>query len=394
VSVNRDLKVFEVELEGESFKERRMFSRTSELVQFLRLPVSQATGYRSYGDRVIWDHKTDIAYDDDLFFLKPLVHRSRFYVDVYHYPKICKELLEAERGDDIIMVIQPDSASYRVEFEGLPQDSTLRELETVGFDVYAIGLLTECRELYDSKKIRLYPVSLDVDAIMDVRFSDLGDYPRLQEAIENVDIRMFDWGKESWKLWTRIVGNEIRWSVMSTTTERVWMRRVFSFILNPGSPPDMEMARFREIIESVVPHYHLSNLNDRLNFIRQSLIERYQEFHSSLRDESEEEEIDEEDISIFREGLHFRLRGVETRGQIVVVLLESDDGETEEVYVLHDCKSLLKDSEFAGGIEEERVDIEVDSALRLYNLDDDTLNQAKEKVKETLAEKGIRFHTD
>ncbi|MFQ5833370.1 MAG: hypothetical protein ACE5H4_11745 [Candidatus Thorarchaeota archaeon] len=387
VSVNNDKKVYEVELHGNSIKERLEFSRTGELVRFLRLPVRLGGGHRSQGNTLTWDHKRDIDYGgDSLFFLKPLVHRSWFYPDEFHYPRTCKELLASTAGNEITMVIRQEDSNFRIELEDLPQDSSLRGLEEVGFDVHALGLLAECRELFDPDSRMWHPFILNVNAIMDVSFGKLHDYPRLEEAVREADVSEFDWSRDTWLLSTRIIGNELFWTIISGTTGRPWRNRTFTFILTPGTPPDKELEVFRQEVEAIAPLSHLSNLDNELGVHRVTLLERYEEFKSSL----------DEVIPLYDETLVFRYKGLEVRKErprtVVVVFLESDDGDSPHVYVVSDVNGCLNDSQFAGAIDSEHVDTEVNASLTPYGIDEDLLSVIREEVKQALEEKGVTFY--
>ena len=76
-----------------------LFEDTLELVKKLRHPIRIGTPQETRsGSVVMWDHRKDIQYSDhelvqgetiSLTFLKPMVHRSRFYQEAFHYPKTC-----------------------------------------------------------------------------------------------------------------------------------------------------------------------------------------------------------------------------------------------------------------------------------------------------------------
>ncbi len=311
--VNKDLEVYEVILHGASFKERREFTRTNELVQFLRTPVRKGTGYRSHGTTLTWDHQRDILYDDPLSFLIPLVHRSRFYPEEFHYPGTCKEILASTTGNEITMVILQEDTTYRIEFEDLPQDSSIRGLEDIDLDVYALGLLTECAELYDPRHRTKHPVTLNVGAIMDIKFSKLYEYSRLEDALQAAWIYR----------WEEREGEE--------------------------GPKD--------VIEKVA-----------------------------------------DDIPMYEDSLVFRYKGLEIRSEvsykIIVVFLESEDGNDLDVYVVNDVYKYLNDSQFAGAIHSERVDTEVNESLAPYEIEEDDLEVIRDEVKQVLMETGVRFYEE
>ncbi|MDF1537449.1 MAG: hypothetical protein P1Q69_00905 [Candidatus Thorarchaeota archaeon] len=145
VSVNKHRQVYEVNLEGESFEEQFEFSRTSELVRFLRSPIHQGEGYRSKGHTLTWDHRNDIIYNEDsISFLIPLIHRSRFYPAEYQYPKTCKALLATKQGTEVSIITRINESGFGILFEDLPPNSSLSLLEEATFSKSTLMLLTEC----------------------------------------------------------------------------------------------------------------------------------------------------------------------------------------------------------------------------------------------------------
>ncbi|MGY5880529.1 MAG: hypothetical protein RTV31_09765, partial [Candidatus Thorarchaeota archaeon] len=176
---------YKVNLFGENVDEYLEFSRTDELTRFLQYNIRFGSGYILNGQSLVWDRSQDIDYGDDLFFLRPLVHRSRFYPDEFYYPKTCSEYLSSTIEKGITMVIRHEGDSYRLELKDFARGHILRRLENVTFDVFAMGLLADCKELYDSKKEVWHPVELDVAPLVDAgfRFSRLQEYSRLYEAL-------------------------------------------------------------------------------------------------------------------------------------------------------------------------------------------------------------------
>ena len=185
LSVNRENETYKVNLFGENVDEYLEFSRTDELTRFLQYNIRFGSGYILNGQSLVWDRSQDIDYGDDLFFLRPLVHRSRFYPDEFYYPKTCSEYLSSTIEKGITMVIRHEGDSYRLELKDFARGHILRRLENVTFDVFAMGLLADCKELYDSKKEVWHPVELDVAPLVDAgfRFSRLQEYSRLYEAL-------------------------------------------------------------------------------------------------------------------------------------------------------------------------------------------------------------------
>ncbi len=387
VNVNDDLRVYEVNIEGESVEERHEFGRTQELVHFLRTPIRMGKGYWSLGNTLAWDYKSDIDYDDDvLSFLKPLVHRSRFYPDEFHYPRTCRELLASTNGDDVTLVIRRLDSAYHVQMEDLSQDSSLRGLEEVGFDIFALALLAECKALFDSRKGTWHPVRLNANAIMDLRFSRLHQYPRFEEAIRAADIDEFDWSSDTWRLSNRIKGNQLVWSIISKSTQKAWMNKSFTFILTPGRPPDEELEAFRQEVESVIPTSYLNNLDDEFESHRITLAERYEEFQSTL----------DGAIPLYERNCVFRYRGLEIRklqsNTVVIVFLEADEGDNLEVCVVNNVKKYMGNSQYASAISSEPVDSEVKNNLSAFDLEEDMLSTIREEVINVLEGEGISFY--
>ncbi len=181
----------------ETLLDTQQFKDTAELIKILRHPIRRGTPLRmKNGSLVIWDHRTDISYIDveveteekkelvSLSLLEPLVHRSRFYPDQYQYPKTCEELLVSTRGSKVTMVIKEWGQGFRIELEDLPRTSTLVSFETVEFTSRALGLLTECVELFDSDSGTRYPVTLDVREVIHKSFSRSDEHSRLVQALQ------------------------------------------------------------------------------------------------------------------------------------------------------------------------------------------------------------------
>jgi len=185
VRVDSELEVFTVNLEGEGTDENLEFTRTNDLVRFLRYNIRIGSGYLLNETTVTTWELDDISYGDSLVFLKPIVHRSRFYPDEYHYPKTCKEYLTASTGKGITMVLRQEGSQYCVELEDLSHGSFLKALEDVTFDFYALVLLTDCDRLYDPRHRIWHPVSLDVTSILHkTKLSKKFEHTPLMDALE------------------------------------------------------------------------------------------------------------------------------------------------------------------------------------------------------------------
>ncbi len=160
--------------------------RTKEVVAFLR---STALNGRSVtneeGAILTWDHLTDIEYGYagsgeewfSLSFLKPLVHRSRFF-ESYAYPENAEHLLSAQMGPPVTMHICYDKGIMvmhrflhpvlTVRLDGLPENSHLKKLEGERMNIYDVALLAELEQLIDISTGSIHPLEFDVTAITSV----------------------------------------------------------------------------------------------------------------------------------------------------------------------------------------------------------------------------------
>ncbi|NHI83739.1 MAG: hypothetical protein EAX81_05510 [Candidatus Thorarchaeota archaeon] len=403
VGIDEELEVYEVQLTGEGIEERRKFRRTREAVRFLRTPIREGVGYRWQGQTLTWDHRKDIDYGDSLSFLRPLIHRSKFYPDIYHYPKTCKDLLTASKGHEIIMVISQEGPTYRVKFQDLPDQSALRELEIAELDIHALGLLAECKELFDLGSRTWHPLVLDVNAIMDLWFPKLHEYPRLIEAIQAADVNEFNWSRETWFIEIRLWRNELRWCIMSKTTGLPWMNREFTYILTLGREPDKELEAFKEVVTAIVQPEHLCNLDDELETYKVTLKERYSEYLRTVSVEDADERKAEDELEKAAaigapwERIAFRYSGMKLRrikrNTVVVVSLVSGEEEAE-VYVVRDVQRYVNESRSAGAIHSEPVDDEVKESLADYEFEKGELERIKAAVRKVLEEEGVRFSNE
>ncbi|MGY5879046.1 MAG: hypothetical protein RTV31_02295 [Candidatus Thorarchaeota archaeon] len=203
VTINTKMRVYELRFMDKStgiLLDTLQFKDTTELVKTLRHPIRKGTPLRlSNGSLVIWDHRTDISYNDaeveteekketvSLSLLEPLVYWSRFYPDQYQYPKTCRDLLESTRGPEVTMVIKEWGQGFKIELEDLPETSALNSLETVEFTSRALGFLTECVELFDSDSGTRFPVTLDVSKVMHKSFFRSDEHSRLVQALQKAE---------------------------------------------------------------------------------------------------------------------------------------------------------------------------------------------------------------
>ncbi|MDF1538759.1 MAG: hypothetical protein P1Q69_07640 [Candidatus Thorarchaeota archaeon] len=406
VSADEELEVFVVDIQTELFSEKREFSRTDDLVRFLQTPVWSATGYRTQRKFVMWDRFEDIAYDDGLSFLKPLVHRSWFFPDEYHYPPTCKEFLTTSTGEDVTLKpVHKERNSYRVKLDGIPQASLLRDLEQVELSKSQLCLLAESAELYDPKRRTMHPVELDVTAIIDEQFWYLHRYPRMSEALDSVDLSEFDWSQDTWEFSARLCyRREVSWSIYSPHKGRTWRNKTFSHLFLENVSVDEALDHFRRKVVEVVALNQIKGVEEKLDFFRMLLLERGWS-EEQVREEDQEYSIEEgveEDPVEQREpnfkvtrkeeftGVHF----VTGRKKQLVATFKSDQGDSEEAVVVHDVNRLAKDTEFSGRIYRERVKRSVETALVLFELEDSFLEDIHKAVEEALIDEGIRFYED
>jgi len=405
VSVDSKTQSYRVDLEGDSLEDTFEFFQTRQLIQFLRSPIRQGSGYRLKGVSLTWDHQRDIDYDSTLSFLKPLVHRSRFFPSEFYVPKTCSELLAATKGDDVIMMIRPEGRLFRIEFEGLPHQSPIKGLEEIGLDLHSMGLLSECKEVYDPVRRTIHSITLNVNAIMDFASSNLHQYPILETALQEADPAEFDWSTDTWKVSARLVGNEVTWSILSTTTNRVWLRKTFTYVFIDGQPPEIAIKEYRTAIEEVVPLSHLVNLNDVLESLESTLRERYQEQQESSDNAGHEVGHDEDvnecdleeeetlvEVSKVYEDVTFRYTGIGVYRDDVVVSLESEDGDSEDVQVVGNVNKYLEMSRLTGGIEPDEVKTEVTDNLAPYDLEDGAIEEILNAVCKVLESEGVNFY--
>jgi len=347
VSVDTEQEVFVVEFyRKRTLLETLRFKDTMKLVRTLRHPIRLGSGLETRdGLLLMWDHRTDIKFFPaiveseekketiSLSLLKPLVHRSWFYPDLYQYPKTCKELLAATRGSKVTMVIRKEGHGFKIELEDLPETSTLDRLETIEYTSFDLGFLTECEELYDPDLGTRHRVKLDVDSVMDTFISGIDEHSRLAEVLK---------------------------------PESEWM-----YGEGPYDERDIDEEE-RDVDEE----------------------ERGVD-EGEWEVDAEEREVDEgkgsDSVSKAYEGVPFRYAGLEVQDGRVAISLESDDGESRELYVVQDVQRYLNDSQYAGAIYPDKVKSEVTASLAPYDLEEGELDVIIAEVREAFEEEGINF---
>ncbi len=291
VSIDLESKLFQIDFtQGGKIIETFKCKETYKLLRTLRHPIRTGFGYEtSSGNLLTWDHRNDIEYHDvtvkrndgrketiSLTLLKPFVHRSRFFPDEYSIPKTCSELLSTEECDMLTLLFVPEDSSFRsirLEFDGLPSGSSLHALETVCMNIYDVALLTECEQLVDTARGTRHRMDINAKGLFDLQFSRLSDYPRLQEAIKDLDISDYDWSRDPWtiKIDTTIVNkNEIRWYLMSGSG-MVWQKKVYDFVMDYTLSINEVINEFEEVVDKTIPLKHISGLSEVIASLRSTL---------------------------------------------------------------------------------------------------------------------------
>ena len=83
-----------------------------------------------------------------------------------------------------------------------------------------------------------------------------------------------------------------------------------------------------------------------------------------------------------------------TKDSVVIVSLMSNKGEEMEEIVVRDVGRLVSDTQYAGAISPERVSSEVTDALSPYDIEEGTLEEIIERVKEVLEGEKGRFNEE
>ena len=367
VSVDTEQEVFVVGFyRKRTVIETLRFKDTRKLVQTLRHPIRLGSGLETRdGQLLMWDHRTDIEFSPteveteekketiSLSLLKPLVHRSRFYPDLYQYPKTCKEFLAATRGSEVTMVIKEVIQGFKIELEDLPVTSTLDRLETIEYTGFDLGLLTECEELYDPELGTRHRVKLEVDSVMDTFISGIDEHPRLAQALQSAVEDMYEEEKDFDEEERDV--DEVEWEV------------------------DEEEKDVDEEERDVDEGEWDVDAEER-------------EVGEEGRNVDASEGSDP--VSKVNEGVPFCYAGLEVQAGRVAVSLESDDGDCEELYVVQDVQGYLKDTQYAGVIYPDRVKSEMTASLTSYNLAEGELDVILAEVQAALEKEGINFHKE
>ncbi|MBN2229863.1 MAG: hypothetical protein JW779_09745 [Candidatus Thorarchaeota archaeon] len=204
VSMDTDQETYEVGFyEGRKLHETLKFKDTKSLVRTLRTPVRHGSGIgTSDGSVLMWNHRTDIEYIEarirrekktdvySLSILKPLVHRSKFFPEEFYVPSTCLDFLSTKQGEQITMKVLTDDNSFRdfrVELDDVPEESYLKLLETLEFNIFDLALLAESEQLVDPRTNTRHDIELDVKGIRGLRFSHIDEYQRLKKALSELE---------------------------------------------------------------------------------------------------------------------------------------------------------------------------------------------------------------
>jgi hypothetical protein len=290
VSINVKERAYELKFKdraSESIQDTLLFKNTVELVRILRYPIRKGTPLRTKnGSYMTWDHQKDIQYSGcelirgkvreivSVTFLKPLVHRNNFYPNEFLFPKTCDELLSTVMGDHVILIIQSEGSRFIVKLRGVSTQSSLKPLENLKLSIYDLGLLTECEQLIDTTRNRHHDVEIDARDLLGHSLSQLGDYPRLQEAVASLDEKDYDWSKELWSIEVTKSQHDsgiIVWVIRSLESGVIWMNRTFAFQLDFKRNLEQHINLFKEEVKQIVPLEHLSGFSGTLQGLERTL---------------------------------------------------------------------------------------------------------------------------
>ena len=206
------------ELPNSEAHERFESADTLEIVSVLRSPM---TGKQQVvtkdGVILTWDHLKDIDYgvatvptrrgevDIRLSFLRPLVHRSRFFPGDYVVPYKAAQLFTLEEGPPVTIRVLPwdrkrsdqDLRRLRVTIDGLDEESGLKGLEERMMDVRDVALLTDCEQLIDVGSGLVHPVQVNVRKVVGLKSPEDISESRLVELLSELEEESYDSGEES-----------------------------------------------------------------------------------------------------------------------------------------------------------------------------------------------------
>jgi tetratricopeptide (TPR) repeat protein len=287
VSIDPEKEVYVVEFKGDDVQESLEFQKTVDLVKTLRHPIQIGAGLEVKSGRVLmWDHLRDIDYGEvrikhdneieciSLSFLKPLVHRSRFFPNEYHVPDTCAELLETRIDDEVCLVIKTSDTSYRslrVEIKDIPDISILKRLEDVEMNIFDVALLAECEQLVDISTGTRHTVRIDATGLLGLRFSKIEEYRQLKEALDNVDQTKFDWSIGSWRLKYTFEDKWLKWGIYTKKSGDPWGNQLQLFYLNHTLNLQQILDKFKDEVSKIIPLRDISDIESTLENLQDSL---------------------------------------------------------------------------------------------------------------------------
>lgn len=282
---------YRVRFTNADIEEQVQLVATQDLIRVLRTPFTTGLGYLGRSGKLLtWDHLKDIEYHSfrrpsaevelveylssqarsdipshteeiSLSFLLPLVHRSRFYPDVYTIPETSTDLLDCVQGPSIALHLFRHEGGFRVRLQDLPDYSHLKNLEDVEFDLYSLALLCEITELVDHPAGIRYLVTVNADQVQGYIRSVPVKYHVLREALQRADPSAFDWSQNKWALSVQFDQPVVRWQIIDPA-KQPWMRREGQFRPGPHQTVSDLLTSFQEEIQKTIPLEYVTNLTD------------------------------------------------------------------------------------------------------------------------------------
>ncbi len=173
---------------------------TRTLRAILRHPIWTGTPYETEsGELLVWNHVTDLDYatasDEEPYgttWLRPVIHRSKFFPQNYIVPTMCDALLRTSLGAQVSLRIWSDEKlrergafrCFRIEFVGPKIGPRLKGLENRWISIYDVALLADCEQLIDIDMGQRHPLLLDIGEIDNLKVPrSLSQFPRFYEKL-------------------------------------------------------------------------------------------------------------------------------------------------------------------------------------------------------------------
>jgi hypothetical protein len=206
------------ELPSSGVHERFESADTLEIVSVLRSPMTGKQQVVTKDGAVLtWDHLKDIDYgvatvptrngevDINLSFLRPLVHRSRFFGGEYVVPLAAAQLFTLEMGPPVTIRVLPwdrrrsdqDLRRLRVTIDALDKESDLKGLEERMMNVWDVALLTDCEQLIDVKSGLVHPVRVSIRKVVGLEPPDDISDSRLVGLLSELEEESYGSDEES-----------------------------------------------------------------------------------------------------------------------------------------------------------------------------------------------------